>query len=147
MEGYINGYTVIQNKLITAPITNGAYRLGSYMLSICFGDKLECFPSQKTLADALNKSVRTIQRYLKELYDNNIIARRRRGHLTNIYTILIKKSKEKVKRIKEKLNKNKPIIQNKYPKVAKELKFNSFTQREYTEKQYNELEKKLLGWE
>ena len=140
MEGYINGYTVIQNKLITAPISNGAYRLGSYMLSICFADKLECFPSQKTLADALNKSVRTIQRYLKELYDNNIIARRRRGHLTNIYTILIKKAKETVNRIKEKVTKNK------YPKVAKKIRFNSFTQRNNSDEYYDDLEKKLLGW-
>ena len=141
MEGYINGYTVIQNKLITAPISNGAYRLGSYMLSICFGDKLECFPSQKTLAEALNRSVRTIQRYLKELYDNNIIARRRRGHLTNIYTILIKKAKETVNRIKEKVTKNK------YQKVAKEIRFNSFTQRNNSDEYYDDLEKKLLGWE
>lgn len=144
MEGYISGYTVIQNKLITAPISNGAYRLGSYMLSICYGEKLECFPSQQTLAEALNRSVRTIQRYLKELYDNNIISRKRRGHLTNVYTILIKKTKDVVNRVKEKVNKNN--IQNKYSKAAKELRFNDFTQREYTEQQYDELEKKLLGW-
>ena len=143
----MKGYTVIQNKLITAPISNGAYRLGSYMLSICFGDKLECFPSQKTLAEALNRSVRTIQRYLKELYNNNIISKRRRGHLTNVYTVLVKKVKEVVNRVKEKVNKNKPIIQNKYQKATKELKFNSFTQREYTEEQYKYIEKKLLGWE
>ena len=147
MKGYMDGYTVIQNKLITAPISHGAYRLGSYMLSICYGDKLECFPSQKTLSEALNRSVRTIQRYLKELYDNNIISRKRRGHLTNVYTVLVKKAKEIVNRVKDNVSKNKPIIQNEYPRAAKELRFNDFTQREYTEDQYNELEKKLLGWE
>lgn len=115
------------------------------MLSICHGDKLECFPSKKTLLEALNRSARTIQRYLKELYDNNIIARKRRGHLTNVYTVLVKKTKDIVNRVKEKVNKNN--IQNKYLRAARELRFNNFTQREYTEDQYNELEKKLLGWE
>lgn len=145
MEGYMNGYTIIQNKLITAPISNGAYRLGSYISSICYGDKLECFPSQKTLAEALNRSVRTIQRYLKELIDNNIIYKRRRGHLTNVYTVLVKKSKEIVNRIKEKVNKNKPSKKVNYAK--KELRFNNFTQRNRSEEEYKDLEYKLLGWE
>ena len=60
IEGYINIYTVIQNKLIIVPISNGAYRLGSYILSICYGG-----PSQNTLAEALNKSVRTYTKILK----------------------------------------------------------------------------------
>ncbi|MDQ0149246.1 helix-turn-helix domain-containing protein [Eubacterium multiforme] len=145
MEGYIKGYTVIQNKLITAPISNGAYRLGSYISSICYGDKLECFPSQKTLAEALNRSVRTIQRYLKELYENNIISKRRRGHLTNVYTVLVKKSKEIVNRIKEKVNKNKSVKKTNYTK--KELRFNNFTQRERSREEWDNLENRLLGLE
>lgn len=143
----MTNYTIIQNKLITTNISNGSYRLATLLLSMCYAEKDACYPSQKYLAKKLNRSVRTIQRYLKELYENNIIAKRRRGHLTNVYTVLVKKAKEVVNRVKEKVNKNKSIIQNKYQKSTKELKFNDFTQREYTEEQYKYIEKKLLGWE
>lgn len=37
MKGYMDGYTVIQNKLITAPISHGAYRLGSYTIYLLWG--------------------------------------------------------------------------------------------------------------
>lgn len=141
----MTNYTIIQNKLITTNISNGSYRLATLLLSMCYAEKDACYPSQKYLAKKLNRSVRTIQRYLKELYENNIIAKRRRGHLTNVYTVLVKKAKEVVNRVKEKVNKNKYVKKTNYAK--KELRFNNFTQRNRSEEDWDNLEKKLLGWE
>lgn len=61
----MTSYTIIKNKLITDNISNGAYRLATLFLSMCYADKDTCYPSQKYLSEKLNRSVRTIQRYLK----------------------------------------------------------------------------------
>lgn len=135
-----NGFTVISNDVIqNKNISVGAKSLYFLLSSYCFADKKECFPSQKTLAEQLNKSVRTIQRWLKELEENGLIQIKNRGYLTNLYTILKKiYINPTVKKVKEKVN----TLKNKYSK--KQDHFNNFEQRDYN---YNELEKQLLGWE
>lgn len=138
----MSNYTIISNDLITANISNGAYRLAILLQSKCYGEKIECWYSQKELAKMLNRSVRTIQRYLKELYEAKIISRKRRGSISNIYTILVKKA---MKQAQELYKKAKKVYSSDNKKSNEKcIRFNDFPQREYD---YDALEKKLLGWE
>ena len=137
----INGFTAVKNEILTNnKLSVGARTLYSIIASYCYADKNYCFPSQDRLAkDCGKKSTRTIQRYLKELIQANIIKVTRRGHKTNIYTLLQKVIINKaVTKVKESIAKAKNTYNNK-----KYNKFNDYDQREYD---WNELEKKLLGW-
>lgn len=87
----MTNYTIIQNDTITSNLSNGAFRLYCLLQSMAYGDKDTCFPSQSYLGGKLNKSLRTIQRYLQELYDAKLIQKRRRGPKSNVYTIIGKK--------------------------------------------------------
>ncbi|MDU1413479.1 MAG: helix-turn-helix domain-containing protein [Clostridium sp.] len=100
-----NGFTNVNNDVMTSSkLSVGARTLYFILNSYCFGNKTECFPSQKTLSKALGKSVRTVQRYLIELKENGLIAIKNRGYLTNIYTILSKVCiNPSVKKLKKKL--------------------------------------------
>ncbi|MEG1255050.1 helix-turn-helix domain-containing protein [Clostridium sp.] len=85
------GYTRISNDIIEmSNISNGAFRLNIILQKMCFGDKNKCFPSQSYLAKALNKSVRTVQRYIDELIKAKVIVKKRRGSISNIYTVMDK---------------------------------------------------------
>ena len=76
----MDNYTIIQNSLICdLRLSDGAYRLNILLQSMAYGNKTTIFPSQKYMSVALGKSVRTIQRYLKELVKNGLITIRRRG--------------------------------------------------------------------
>jgi len=133
----MNNYTIISNNLITSTISDGAFRLLSYLTSMCFGDKTECFPSQKYISENLHKSVRTIQRNIKELVIAGYIKKRRRGSISNIYTILTKLVSEKIDKAVERVK----TSYNNYKKKVDH--FNDFEQRKYN---YDDLESKLLGW-
>ncbi|MGL5478733.1 MAG: helix-turn-helix domain-containing protein [Clostridium sp.] len=142
-------YTIISNRIITeTKISDGAYRLYSLLTSMCYGKKDNCYPSQEYLAKALNKSVRTIQRYLTELEECNLIKKQRRGSISNLYTILKKQFENIVEKTKEKIKKGKEKVINYTNYKKKEYEFNQFScQRERTQEEWDTLEKKLLGLE
>ncbi|PJI07669.1 helix-turn-helix domain-containing protein [Clostridium sp. CT7] len=136
----MNGnFTIVQNKDITSDLSNGAFRLYILLQSYCYGNqKHTCYPSQATLSKQLNRTTRTIQRYLKELEDKGYIEKKRRGSISNIYKML-----KKV--IQQKVNKAVNSAKNAYKKYKNKLdNFNDYSQREYD---YNDLEKKLTAWQ
>ncbi|MBP1889772.1 DNA-binding transcriptional MocR family regulator [Clostridium moniliforme] len=141
----MTNYTIIQNKLITSNISNGAYRLATLLLSMCYADKDTCYPSQKYLSEKLNRSVRTIQRYLKEIKEAGLLKIKRRGSISNMYTLISKKVEKSVDEIVKKFKKEANVKKTNYAK--KELRFNNFTQRNRSEEEWNDLEYKLLGWQ
>jgi len=132
----MTNYTVIDNALIIdTDLPDSAYRLYNLMLSMCYGDKDTIYPSIKYLADRLNRSVKTIGRNLRILKEKGLIISRRRGSISNIYTLVKKtlqmKTEKLVKKIKSKFNK-------------KTSTFCDYEQRTYD---FDELEKKLLGYD
>jgi len=107
---------------------------------MCYGDKDTICPSIKDLADKLNKSVKTISRNLKILKERGLIASRRRGSISNLYTLAKKnlqiKTEKLLNNLKSKINKTK------FNK--KTSTFCDYEQRDYD---FNDLERKLLGWD
>jgi len=137
----MTNYTIIDNNLIVdTDLPDSAYRLYNLMLSMCYGDKDTIYPSIKYLADKLNKSVKTISRNLKILKERGLIASRRRGSISNLYTLAKKilqiKTEKLVNNLKSKINKTKF---NKKPST-----FCDYEQRDYD---FDDLERKLLGWD
>ncbi|WP_032123032.1 helix-turn-helix domain-containing protein [Clostridium amazonitimonense] len=104
------GYTNIDNNIMNYNISGGAFKLYFLLQSMCYSEKTQCFPSQKYLAERLNKSVRTIQRYLDELIKARLIEKKRRGSISNLYTVALKvisqKANEMVERVKKIKDKN-----------------------------------------
>lgn len=138
----MTNYTIIQNSDITSNISNGAFRLYCLLNSMCYGDKNTCYPGQFYLAEKLSKSIRTIQRYLKELVQAKMIKIKHRGSISNVYTIVNKVTST----VKEAVTKAKKAYDNHFKKKKdnndKKIKFNDYEQRNYN---YNNLEKMLLG--
>ncbi|PJI09951.1 MULTISPECIES: helix-turn-helix domain-containing protein [Clostridium] len=133
-------FTIIKNSDITSNLSNGAFRLYVLLKSYCYAEKDNCYPSQKTLADKLNRSIRTIQRYLKELVTKNIIRIRHRGSISNVYTLLRKKIGNN---INNSVNKARNVYKS-YKNTYKVDEFNNYNQRTYD---YKDLEKKLTAWQ
>lgn len=138
----MTNYTILQNNNITSNISDGAFRLYCMLNSMCYGEKNTCFPGQSYLAEKLNKSIRTIQRYLKELVQAKMIKIKHRGSISNVYTIV-----NKVTSTIENAVKNAKKTYNNYFKKKdkgnyKKTNFNDYEQRNYN---YNNLEKILLG--
>lgn len=139
----MTNYTIINNNIITANISHIALRVYLLLLSMCFGDKDYCFPSQAYIAEKLHVSVRTVQRALKELEKIGYIKIKRRGSISNLYTVLNKVVSNTVNSLKETVNKAKNSVKNKNKtKTAKTGKFDNFTQRNYN---FKNLEDMLLG--
>ncbi|QAT40992.1 helix-turn-helix domain-containing protein [Clostridium sp. JN-9] len=91
----MNNFTMIPNEIMSNKnISHGAFKLYCILNSYCYGSKDTCFPSQNTLAQRMNKCIRTIQRYLKELIENGIIIIKRRGSVSNLYQLLTKAAKK-----------------------------------------------------
>ncbi|MFL0250180.1 helix-turn-helix domain-containing protein [Clostridium neuense] len=138
----MKNFTMVDNDILEADVSDGAVRLYITLSSYCFGDKSICFPSQNTLAAKLKKSVRTIQRYLVELISKGLIRKRRRGSISNEYEIVDKTNKNTVSKLKgffkEKLKTHK--TEAKFGKKASN--FNAYDQRNYD---YKKLEDMLLG--
>ena len=134
-------YTLIYNDEITLNISDGAFRLYMLLQSMCYGDKDNCFPSQKYLAEKLKKSIRTVQRYLNELMEASLITKKRRGSISNLYTLM-------QKRIKEKMDKAIDKAKNSYNSIKSHTKrisaFSLCPERNYD---YKILEEQLLGYE
>ena len=118
-------------------LTNCPYCL---IQSYCYGDKEECYPSQKVLASRLRKSVRTVQRYITELIELGLIAVKRRGSTSNLYKVLKKVVKGKAEAVSKTVSKVKQKCEG-YKKAAKG-NFNNLEQRSYD---MNKLEKLLLN--
>ncbi|MBW9170746.1 helix-turn-helix domain-containing protein [Clostridium estertheticum] len=141
----MTNYTVIDNTLIIdTDLPDSAYRLYNLMLSMAYGEKDTCYPSIKYLAEKLNKSVKTIGRNLKILKEKGLIISKRRGSISNLYTLVKKTMQVKTDKLVNKLvNK----LKSKFAKpkyVKKPSSFCDYEQREYD---FDELEKKLLGWD
>jgi DNA-binding transcriptional regulator YhcF (GntR family) len=138
----MTNFTILKNKDITSNISDGAFRAYTLIKSMCYGDKNTCFPSQRYLAEKLNRSVRSIQRYLIELVQAKMIQIKRRGSISNVYTIVNKVTstvKEAVTKAKKAYNKN---FRKKNDDDYKKTKFNDYDQRNYD---FTTLEKIALG--
>lgn len=136
----MSGFTLIKNEIIKNTNISRSVRLFAMeLLSRCYNDKESCFPSQKTLANDMGVSVRTIQRWVKILKENGLIKVVRRGfNKTNEYFMLFKQKVEKgVTEVKKAMNKA-----HKSYKKAKGH-FNNYEQRTYN---FNDLEKGLLQY-
>ena len=146
MASIITNYTLIDNKEITnIKLSNGAYRCHNFLLSMCYGLKDTCYPSIKYIANSLGTCTRTIDRYLKELVKLGLIIKRRRGSISNIYTLLHKKAGQVIEKVQEVITSAKKAYKSNYKPYTKikESVFNDFEQRTYD---YDNLEEKLLGW-
>ncbi len=133
-------FTAISNDIMDINMSDGAFRLYCLIESYCYGGKKECFPSQKTLAERLRKSVRTTQRYINELIKLGLITVKRRGSTSNLYQVLKKVVNSASESVVKTTNKIKKKCES-YKKAAKS-NFNNFQQRNYD---MNKLENLLLG--
>lgn len=136
-------YTVTSNENITNfKISDGAYRLYMLLQSMCYGEKISCYPSEKYMAVALGRSVRTIQRYLKQLKTFGFISIRRRGSISNLITILQKKTAQTMQKVKDTINNaRKAYTSHKTYAETKNDTFNNYNQRNY---KFDRLEDLLL---
>lgn len=102
------GYTKVDNSFIfNKDISDGAKNLYLIMLALSIKSN-EIEHSQKTLANIMGKSVRTVQRYLKELKEAGLLEIFFRLGRTNIYRVLVKitnQVKEMVNQVKENIQK------------------------------------------
>ncbi|WP_446897721.1 helix-turn-helix domain-containing protein [Clostridium sp. LBM24168] len=138
-------FTVINSEDFALPISDSAFKIHSFLLSMCYSNKNTCFPSQKYIAEHLHKSVRTVQRGIKELKDKGLIKIKRRGSISNVYTMLrklvINSSKaisNKIKKVQETIKK----VKNSSHSSKTTSTFNNFKQRDYN---FSNLEDMLLG--
>lgn len=141
----MNNESIIQNVEITnIRISDGAYRCYVLLQSMCYGDKSSCYPSEKYLATALGRSIRTIQRYIKKLVKEGLIIIKRRGSISNLYTILAKKIKKTGQKIANTLKGAYKAYKQKIKidKKQKQSTFNNFEMRKYN---FQSLENMLLG--
>lgn len=122
-------FTPVSNDIINMNMSDGAFRLYCLIQSYCYGEKTECYPSQKTLAEKLRKSVRTIQRYITELIKFGLIKVKRRGSTSNLYEVLKKVSLK----ASETFVKTADAIKKKCTSYKKQpnSNFNNFHQRNY----------------
>ncbi|MBW9147294.1 helix-turn-helix domain-containing protein [Clostridium sp. CM027] len=137
----MTNYTIVDNNLITdADLPDSAYRLYNLMLSMCYGEKDTIYPSIAYLAEKLNKSVKTIGRNLKILKDRGLIISRRRGSISNLYTLVKKTMQVKAEKLVNKIKSK--FVKPKFTKKPSTIC--DYDQRTYD---FDELEKKLLGWD
>lgn len=146
----MKNFTMVDNDILDANISDGAVRLYIILSSYCFGDKTTCFPSQNKLAARLNKSVRTIQRYLGELIAKGLIIKKRRGSTSNEYKLIKKTGNSVVSKVKEsfkeKSNAREYSSENNFKSEVKSgskaKSFSAYPQRNYD---FKKLENMLLG--
>lgn len=139
-------FTIASNSDITnLKISDGAYRLYMLLTSMAYNSKIQVYPSQKYLGTALGRSVRTIQRYLKELKKLGYISIRRRGSTSSIITLLQKKTAQAIEKVKGAVDKaRKAYNEHKYDTkqyTKKQSTFTDYSQRHYD---FNKLEDFLL---
>lgn len=142
MNNYEQGYFSIKNKIISE-LKGNVFKTYCYLISKDFkGEGI--WHSQRTIASEMNVSTRTVQRHIKVLRELGYVSVARRGfNKTNIYKML-KHTVEKVKEKKEEMTNN---FKKSFNNEKTKLRFNNFKGREYSRDEWNNLEKKLLGWE
>lgn len=64
-------FTRIKKELITSSLSDKAFRVLSFLIFMSRNG--ECFPSMRTIASQLNKSLESVRTAMKELEDNNLI--------------------------------------------------------------------------
>jgi predicted transcriptional regulator len=135
--------TIIQNSLIcNLRLSDGAYRCYIMLQSMCYGsNKSTCYPSIKYLSIALGRSVRTINRYIKELAKNNLIVKKRRGSISNLYTVIAKKTQQVAQSITKSVKK----AYNSFNQQSKGKNKPSNWNIESRNYNFNKLEEALLG--
>lgn len=136
----MTSYTIIDNNIITSNISGTALKVYLLLLSMCFGKKEYCFPSQSYIAQKLHISVRTVQRNIRILVDAKLIKVKRRGSISNIYYMLNKVVSNAAKNVKETVDKVKDKVKDNVK--TKTSKFDNFKQRNYN---FKNLEDMLLG--
>lgn len=151
------GFTAYENEFIhNNNLSDGAYRLATILSTFRFQNKNgtfnECIASQSLLSRIMKRSVRSIQRYLRELKTKGYINIIRRGSTSNKYEF-IKEIKRyidaSIKQAKEKANAHVEYLRQTYGyKKANKSKnkgnWNNYEQRTYD---FDDLERKLLGWD
>ncbi|MBY6873415.1 helix-turn-helix domain-containing protein [Clostridium botulinum] len=152
----MNNYTISSNFDITnLKLSDGAYRCYMLLQHLAYANKTKVYPSIRYIAISLGRSCRSINRYIKELVQLGYIAKRRRGSISSVYTLLKKKVQQSIDRIKQAKNgskekkytkktKNTSNKNNNYSASVKKDKFNDFDQRNYD---FEKLEDLLLGKE
>ncbi|BDB01709.1 helix-turn-helix domain-containing protein [Clostridium botulinum] len=149
----MTNYTITSNFDITnLRLSDGAYRCYMLLQHLAYSSKTEVYPSIKYIAVSLGRSCRSINRYIKELVSLGYIAKRRRGSISNVYTLLKKKVQQSIDKIKQakdgskedKTTKKTNNInhKNNYNNKFKIDKFNDFEQRNYD---FEKLEDLLLN--
>ncbi|WP_434291212.1 helix-turn-helix domain-containing protein [Clostridium botulinum] len=148
----MTNYTISSNFDITnLRLSDGAYRCYMLLQHLAYDSKTEVYPSIRYIAISLGRSCRSVNRYIKELVQLGYIAKRRRGSISSVYTLLKKKVQQSIDRIKQAKNgskekesikkTNKTNHKNNYNNKYKIDKFNDFDQRNYD---FNKLEDLLL---
>ncbi|WP_315119188.1 helix-turn-helix domain-containing protein [uncultured Clostridium sp.] len=139
----MDNYTLLSNDLIHMDMSIGAFKLYSILSTYCYGRKDSCFPSQKTLANDMGKSTRTIRRYLSELEDNDLIRIKRRGSNSSIYTLVEKTERFYIDKYKVIIDNIKTTSSKKESRSYKSKldKFSDYPQRKYN---FKLLEEALL---
>ncbi|MEL5900266.1 helix-turn-helix domain-containing protein [Clostridium sporogenes] len=149
----MTNYTITSNFDITnLKLSDGAYRCYMLLQHLAYGNKTEVYPSIRYIAISLGRSCRSVNRYIKELLSLGYIVRRRRGSISNVYTLLRKKVQQSIDKIKQAKNgsgeektrkkTNNTNHKNSYNNKPKKDKFNDFEQRDYD---FNKLENLLLN--
>lgn len=142
MNNYNEGYFNLKNNAIIE-LKAHLLRTYSFIVSKDYKDQ-GVFYSQAKMADELKISIRSVQRHIKALKELGYLKVKRRGfNMTNLYTI-VKKVIKTVKEKKEEMTNN---FKKSFANEKTKLRFNNFKGREYSKDEWNNLEKKLLGWE
>jgi HTH domain. len=146
------GFTSIQNRIFyDTDINSTTKAVYCILCSACYGDKNTTYVSQNIIAQALNKSVRTVQRAIKTLKEHNYIAVKRRGSISNLMTIIGKnihsKAQEIIDSMKGSKDKNNAPKGNKHTKNKPKSKQWAYESTGETYKDLDSLERKLLGWD
>lgn len=145
MSNYELGYFSIKNQAILELKPN-VFRTYCYFISKDYkGEGI--WHSQETIAKELGVCVRTVQRHIKQLKEKSFLKSRRRGfNMTNLYTMLkhiVTTAKGKKEELTNNFKKKFTTSKNK----SKNLKFDNFKGRDYSEEEMDSLELKLLGWD
>lgn len=139
----MTNFTLIQNEVICdIRLSDGSYRLYNLLLSLAYNNKISVYPSQKYMAVALGKSVRSVQRYLKELIKLGFISIRRRGSTSNLITLLKKQTQQAVKQTQDKVKKAYNAFKTQNKDNTKVSSWSTKNNRNY---KWNKLESALLG--
>lgn len=145
MSNYKLGYFSIRNNAILELKPN-IFRTYCYLISKDY-KREGIWHGQETIAKELGVCVRTVQRHIKILKELRYISVKRRGfNMTNLYTMLkhiVITVKEKKEEVTNNFKKNFATSKNK----SKNLKFDNFKGRDYSEEEMDSLELKLLGWD